>query len=240
LIDDAFYGERGTPFVWVIAGLAVFSQPTIRTMTGLLTPYLHSEGLTPVQERRMQISLVAAFVVTISAFVVLSWRHLTAAWLANLGAVRMARVQLSIYPTNEWEDDHLGVSLESAQNLFEHAASLDPANQTALYRLGLIAMQNQDFKTAIDYLDSAYRLDAGHRGVAKQLGYAYVWAGQYERAQALLAHVKEARWEMEAYSSWWMIRNRPDLAHNAEEMARRLATVNSIQPDVLASRLAIP
>jgi lipopolysaccharide biosynthesis regulator YciM len=178
--------------------------------------------------------------VIIAIYSVFNWRHLTAVWLANLGALRLAQVQLTDFPMDEWSGREFGDSLVSAQNLFESAISLDPTNQTALYRLGLIALEEQDFQTAIDYLNAAYRQDKGHRGVIKHLGYAYVWGRQYEKAQTFLSGIPEARSEMQTYSLWWVIHKRPDLSKNAEEMARRLANMNSIRPVALSSWLVIP
>jgi thioredoxin-like negative regulator of GroEL len=112
--------------------------------------------------------------------------------------------------------------------------------QRRFAELSLIAIQNQDFQTATDYLNAAYRQDRGHRGVVKHLGYVYVWGRQYEMAQAFLSRIPEARREMQLYTLWWATHERPDLAQNAEEMARRLASGNSIRPVALSSRLVIP
>jgi O-Antigen ligase/Tetratricopeptide repeat len=238
IIDDAFLGERGTPFVWVVAGLAVFMHPDVRTMAGLLPVNLDRSSKLPGFRRRVRLAfmLIAFPIVT---YGVLSWRQLAAGWLANLGAVSMARVQLSDFPTNQWRDGDVGDTLVGAQGLFEHAISFDPANLTANYRLGLIAMLNQDFQTAIDYLDVAYRMDPEHRGVVKNLGYAYVWAGELDQAQDLLTEIPEAKQELGVYSWWWAVQGRSDLAQNAEEMARRLATVSSISSLTSYVRLAI-
>ena len=239
LIDDAYYGERGTPFVWIVAGLAVFTHPNVRTMAGLIPSRLDGEHRTLGHRRWMWFAWISiALAIVVSG--VVTWRQLAAGWLANLGAVRMARVQLSDFPNNQWSGKDTGESLESPRGFLETAISFDPANQTALYRLGLIAMQNQDFQTAIKYLEAAYRQDVGHRGVKKNLGYVYAWGGQYERAQILLARIPEARREMQFYSLWWAAHNRPDLAQDAQEMVRRLANVNSNRPVALSSRLVIP
>lgn len=152
----------------------------------------------------------------------------------------MARIQLRDFPTNQWTVRAFGDDLDRAQDLFRRSTALDPTNQAALYRLGMLAMQSQDFQAAIDYLEAAYRQDMRHRGVIKHLGYAYVWGGQYDMAQELLADIPEAQREMQIYSSWWATHKRPDLAHNAEEMARRLASASSVQPMTLTMNLVIP
>ena len=158
-----------------------------------------------------------------TVFLVLSSRRLMAGWMANQGAVLMARVQLADFPSHQWEDGQDLSRLAPAQAWLERAVHLDPASRTANHRLGLIALQRRDFTTATRYLEAALHLDPSHYGVIKNLGYAYVWAGQYDQAQPLLAQIPEAKQELHNYNVWWQAQGRADLAHQAQEMRTRLA-----------------
>jgi predicted Zn-dependent protease len=135
----------------------------------------------------------------------------------------MSQVQLSDFPSGAWSDGRIAGDLGHAQSTFEQVIAIDPANRTANHRLGLIAMLRRDYPVAVGYLEAAYRQDPGHRGVVKNLGYAYVWAGQYDLAQGVLASIPEAKKELGIYNWWWGTMGRMDLAQNAEHMVQRLA-----------------
>lgn len=227
IIDDPFYGVKGTPFLWVVAGLAVFIQPSARAVQDLVPETISRWKGSPVV-RRWALPMVGLVVLAIAVYGAMAWKQTAALGLANLGAVRMAQVQLSEFPTNEWNDRQDVGALAGAQRFFEQALSLDPTNRTANHRLGLIAMLRQDYPSAIGYLDAALRRDPGHRGVVKNLGYVYVWAGHYDKAQALLVNVPEAKRELRVYSWWWATHGRADLAQNAEQMIHRLAILDSL------------
>jgi hypothetical protein len=79
-------------------------------------------------------------------------------------------------------------------------------------------MLKRDYDTAVSHLELAYGLDRDHRGIAKVLGYSYVWAGDLEAASVLLAEVPEATNEMDVYTWWWDAQGREDLASRAEQM----------------------
>lgn len=227
MVDDPFYGGQGTPFLWVIPGIAALLHPQVRSL-GEILPQGSGRG---AGRRAMRVALGAAGVLLmlgVAAALVAAPRRLVAGWLANRGAVELARVQLSDFPSTEWDRPADAWQLALAQVWFEQALSLDPSNRTANHRLGLIALQRKDFTAAIRYLEAALRQDPGHRGVLKNLGYAYVWAGEYEQAQPLLAQVMEAKQELRTYVWWWQSQGRPDLAQNAEQMRQLLAGGTSL------------
>ena len=103
------------------------------------------------------------------------------------------------------------------------ALQFEPHNQTANYRLGLISLLRQDFKTAAANLETAYQEAPNHRGIIKSLGYCYVWLGELDRAQALLSRIPEAQNEMSVYIWWWGTQDRPDLSERASLIIPRLA-----------------
>lgn len=145
-------------------------------------------------------------------------RQAQAAWQANQGALLMDRVLLPGWPHNEWRESPYATVLRPAKMHFEQALALDVSNRTAHQRLGMMALLERDFKTAVFHLEHAYQQDPHHQGIIKQLGYAYVWQGQPERALPLLVETPGAASEMEIYISWWQGQHRPELAEQAAAM----------------------
>ena len=143
-------------------------------------------------------------------------------WQANLGAVEYARIESARWPTGEWAGSSLASALAAAEPRFAAALALDPDNRTALYRLALRARLAQDFVTASAYLEQAARPDPDHRGIAKTLGYTYVWLGRLDTAETQLAGIPEARDEMRVYAWWWGQQGRADLADYAWQMQQQL------------------
>ena len=143
-------------------------------------------------------------------------------WVANQGALAMARSELRDWPTGQWDDGRNSAELAPAALMFQQAVAIDAENRTAQHRLGLIAMLQQDFDTAVTHLETANELAPHHRGIIKALGYSYVWQGDVEKAATILDVIPEAQREMEAYMHWWHIQQQPELASRAEQMANVL------------------
>jgi hypothetical protein len=79
----------------------------------------------------------------------------------------------------------------------------------------MIAMLRRDFNSAVGYLETAHSQAPTHRGIIKSLGYSYVWLGNMDMAQPLLAQIPEARDELDVYTWWWKSQGRGDLSQNA-------------------------
>ena len=124
-------------------------------------------------------------------------------WYSNLGALQMSQIELKDFPSDQWATAHMADSLEGVESTLQVALQYDPLNQTANYRLGLISMLRQDFKSAATNLETAYHEAPGHRGIFKNLGYAYAWLGEFDKAQVLLAEIPESQKEMSIYIGWW-------------------------------------
>jgi hypothetical protein len=150
---------------------------------------------------------------------------LSAVWHANLGAVQMSQVELMDFPTGQWADSEIVPKLTSAEASLRTSLQLDPANQTANHRLGLISMLRADFESAAGYLELANEAAPGHRGIIKSLGYCYVWLGDYNKAHRLLSEIPEASEELGIYIWWWGNRDRYDLSDRAFQMISRLEPV---------------
>ncbi len=154
---------------------------------------------------------------------VLSARPSVAAAYANLGAVRMVKVDLADWPEGGWVEGR-GAALQPAEAAFREALAWNPAQRTAHHRLGLIALDRRDFEAAVFHLEQALLASPTHRGLRKALAYAYLWAGRPESAVSLLQGLPEARAELANYAGWWRARGREDLATAAAEMAQALAS----------------
>jgi O-antigen ligase len=142
---------------------------------------------------------------------------LLSTWYADLAAVHMSQVELADFPSGAWDDGSQVAALALAESLFQKALQLNANNRTAHHRLGLIALLNRDFPTALVHLEKAYELDPSHRGIRKTLGYTYVWAGHTEQAASVLASIPEAGQELSVYAWWWGTQSRPDLSARAKE-----------------------
>ena len=211
LVDDTVYGSKALPLLFVAPGMAVAMNRPAQSSG--------SEWERGCRRRSGVVAAAACVPVFLLLLVSPSWR---AAWTANLGAVRMARVELAQWPTNEWADGSLVDALEPAEALFHHSVSADSANVTARYRLGLIATMRRDYEDAVNHLSVARTVDADHQGIRKALGYSYLWAGQPVDALELLSGLPQIEREMQAYVNWWQVRGREELAERAADMLAQL------------------
>ena len=204
LMDDALYGMSGTPLLFVFPAITV-----------LLTPEQKSVAI----DRRVYVGGAIVLVGLLFVF----RQKILSTWVANLGAVQMAHIELSDWPMGEWDDGRYVTALTPMIERFEAVLEGEADNRTAHHRLGLIAMSAQDFETAVDHLEAAHQRDPGHRGIQKSLGYSYVWHSDLEKAQTLLIKIPEAKQEMDAYSWWWRQQGREDLAVQAVQMESLLS-----------------
>ena len=189
--DDPLYGGRGTPLLFVIPGLVMATtqpyQDEYRDRAlekgdnAIKCPY-HIKWLL----------MVIAVISVIVAFFIFR-KSLLSAWYANLGAVAMVRVELAGWPIGQWEDETNVPKLATAERLFNLSMAYEADNRTAQNRLGLIALLKRDFVSAISHLESAYQVDNNHRGVIKNLGYSYAWAGQFDKAEKMLVNIPESQ-----------------------------------------------
>ena len=162
-----------------------------------------------------------AAVVLIVVGAIIFWRPLLGAWYANLGSIQQTRAELS----PDLDDSIREATTIAAVNNFARALSVRPVQPVANRRLGLMALDRQNFETAVLYLEQAYRQEPGNQATLKALGLAYVWTGQLDLAEPLLQQrddLSEVIEELGNWSSWWAGQGRPELAAYASAMAQRL------------------
>lgn len=201
LIDDPFYVSWGLPVLLVLPGMAV----------SLANDHRDAQTRVPVRT----LALVAVVPVILTAA---NWQAARAAWYANLGAVEMAKIELRGWPSDNWSDGRLAPLLHGSEARFLEALAFQPENRTALHRLGLIAMEGRDYRSAVTLLSQANELDPHHRGIRKALGYSLVWTGGYKQAEQLLSEIPEAERELMIYQGWWSSHGRPDLSQHSGHM----------------------
>lgn len=206
LFDVVLFSDLGTIFLFVLPGLGV-----------ALLKQAENKGLL--------IKSVLPVFIFLGGTIWTFWQRnesILVLYYANKGAVIMAQVDLKDWPWDEGEIPSGGGDYQSAIILFEKVLDLNEWNKTALHRLGLVSMYRQDYQEAVKFLERAYQVAPGHRGIQKNLGYSYVWLGDMDKALLMLEEVPEAAYELEVYSWWWGTQNREDLSNNALRVANLL------------------
>ena len=217
-VDDIVYRTIYIPLLFFVPGLTVGLAASGK-------PVLNGFKWESLQIRRWLVPILIALGIILIGTIALR-RPLLSAWYTDLGAVEMAKVELSGFPTSIWDEGQHADLLSPAESLFKRALIYEPTNPGANYRLGLIAMIKRDFSDAVIHLQIAYVGDPYHRGILKTLGLSYIWNGQIEAAIPLLSLIPESDYEVENYTYWWSRLGRPDLAAYAEQY---LALVESGQ-----------
>jgi hypothetical protein len=150
------------------------------------------------------------------------WQPLLGTWYANVGAIHQTRAELS----TGLDDAAREAEARFAVDNFARALALNPLQPTANRRLGLMALNRDNFEVAVTYLEQAYPHEPENQATLKALGLAYLWAGQIEPAAALLRQRDdrgELVEELGYWSWWWDTQGRPDLSANAHQMVQQLA-----------------
>lgn len=153
------------------------------------------------------------------------WRPLAGIFYANLGAVKMARIQLKGWSALNPQLDLSQMSLKPAETAFLESLEYTSHQATALYRLGMIASEQGDYEQARQYLSQAIAVYPAHYGIRKLLGYSYLWLGDVDQAARYLTPDSETLKELDSYTYWWTTQNRPDLSSLAGQASDRLRTI---------------
>jgi hypothetical protein len=208
LFYDNLYNGNGTALLFFPLGMAMMGVVN-RNQSGDEVVQL------PKELPRLNMAMITLAVLVLILMLGVNINTVISRWYANLGAVQMSQAELKNFPANQWATSDMVHKLEPAESTLQDALQYDPQNQTANYRLGLISMLRQDFKTAAANLETAHQEAPNHRGIIKSLGYCYVWLGDMDKAQTLLDQIPEAQNEMKVYIWWWGTQGRPDLSERA-------------------------
>jgi len=108
-------------------------------------------------------------------------RHsLLTVWHLNRGALSQTKVELS------GQDNSIPAQ---ARYHFDRILELDPENPAAHYRLGIMALDQDNVEVAITHLQTAYHRQPENESISKALALAYRANGQADRAEALFARL---------------------------------------------------
>ncbi len=173
----------------------------------------------PANSRRLILRPLVLFIlVALSLFF---WRPLLSLGYANLGSLYQTRADLA----PGLDRAARRVALNRAKGYFDHALRLNPTSSTANRRLGLLALDRQNFSEAIAHLERAYAREPHNQATLKGLGLAYLWTGQVDESERLLRQLDPPGNlvnELDAWRSWWRTQQRPDLSSYANQMHQRL------------------
>jgi len=162
--------------------------------------------------------VIGGLAITIAIY----WQIIASAWYANIGAIYQAQADLSP------KVDAAAREVLIARSIvyYESALNLNPSQAVANRRLGIMALERQDFETATLYLERAYSQEPRNQATLKALGYTYLWTGQPDQAQRLFRRVYLRDilvGELRYWHWWWGTQDRLDLSAYAGEMAQRLS-----------------
>lgn len=140
---------------------------------------------------------------------------------ANLGALDELRA---------WHEPVRAPELRaSAAKRFRDALAADPANRTALWRLGRRATAEGQFEVAVTSLSAAHEAAPANATIRKALGLALMWVGRPEEAAAHLRGLPGIVGEVNTWGAWR--ESRDELALAAAAYRASLA-VDPQQPAV--------
>ena len=201
MVDDYLFNGNGTFLSLFLVALSV-----------LVTQgkYLNKPVASNLYRRIFAIGLI------VMAFTLVFYsKNIISVWDANQGSVLMSQVELDGFPNNGWAGPAIVSNLSDSEIVLRSSLQFAPNNRTANQRLGMISMLRQNFESASEYLETAYKVTPDHRGIVKSLGYCYVWLGDLEKAELFLSRIPEAQEELDVYIWWWDTQGRGDLSENA-------------------------
>ncbi|MFK7803642.1 MAG: O-antigen ligase family protein [Anaerolineae bacterium] len=207
-IDNAIYSNAGSTMLFIGPALA-FSLAKTQQTNRLI--------------KRLNLVVLSAFIII---GISLNTK-LISTWHANAGSIEMAKIQLAEWPTGEWSRGESTEALQKVIPTFETALEQNRQNTSAHFRLGLIALDRHDFPAAAVHLAEAQKTNQSHIGIQKNLGYAYLWSSDFDKAKTQLQSLENIQNELDAYRWWWQELNRPDLSDIARDAHQTGITSNN-------------
>lgn len=159
--------------------------------------------------------------VAVSGVLLIGYPTIVGVSTANIAAVAQAKAllnpELSEIQREEWYDN--------AINWTERGLRIAPESILLHKRRGSLALQQNDFTTAIEHLEPVLQTIPDDQATRKALGYAYIWDGQIEagvQTISQLDRLTEIHGELEVWPVAWQERGRPDLADQSQQAAALL------------------
>jgi hypothetical protein len=163
------------------------------------------------RRRLLPAGAAGAFLVVV-AVTLFPW---PAAYHANQGCLAQTRADFA----SELDDGQRTTLRQQAIAHYQSANRLDPGNRTARQRLGLMLIEETRFDEGVGHLEVAWQADPGNTTTQKALGLAYVWVGELEEAQALLADVPGIVEELNVWGWWRGTQQQMEQSLNAYRMS---------------------
>ncbi len=217
LIHGLFDAAQFSPDHWTMPLLfALLGLSVVLARRALRVQPLPSAQKKPLPLRTRVVGAVI-ILVTMIAFA----PKISAQWRTNVGALYQTYGELA---PNDKRMPRV-IAMERARRAFESVLVQQPENPVANRRLGMMALDAEDFSQARAYLETAYRHEPHNQPTLKALGYACLWTGDFNRAAEMFQQVDfRSRLvdELHYYRHYWGSRNRDDLSAAAEKMAAEL------------------
>ncbi len=136
----------------------------------------------------------------------------------NRGAILQSRADLAPRLSGS---ERAGLRTQAA-SCYRQALDFWPAQIMAQRRLGLLALDEGNYEEALTHLQYAWKADPTHPANSSGLGYAYLWNGQLDAAEALLVSRPGICQELGAWARWRGQRGERALAEYAAGLAGQL------------------
>lgn len=157
-----------------------WTMPMLFALLGLALSAAHLKPPPQSLGRSKPLAVILCFAATLGLLTAF-YPPLTARWIANLGAITQTRAELAS-PAEE------GLPA-NAQEHYQRALALNNADPVANRRLGIMALERQDYQTALSYLQHAYAQESNNQPTLKALGFAFFFTGQTATAETYFQQV---------------------------------------------------
>ncbi len=201
LVDAGSYVSKAAPVLFIPFGIgwAVIAA-TRRQVRGYVT-YDARHASDPAW-------LLGPAALIFAIIVVFAWPGSRAAMLANLGAVSQSSTELSVYSWPKWplQDDlrrRKAVDLTRAVRFYSRTLFHDPANRTANFRVGQIALSLGDLTAAEKHLSLAHTAIPQERAATQLLGEVYALTDRPEQAVELWRTLNLEAGQLDVRHWWW-------------------------------------
>jgi tetratricopeptide (TPR) repeat protein len=222
LTDSPQFDSPGwtMPMLFVLLGLTITVGRPLFLQAGW-----KQIGAVRLKWYRQRAGLVSVGLIVLLGLAGLFWRPLLSGWYANLGTVYQTRADL----TPNLDDAAREDSSNRAATYFERALTLNPENSVANRRLGILLLDRGSFEQAIIHLEQALQRESQNQATLKALGFAYLWTGELDTAEALLTRLDppgDLVNQLQGWRWWWQTQQRPELSDYADKMLQRLPRRN--------------